>query len=65
MKQICNLVYRTLTDGMSKVQIAEFETRLADPKEKEEMIARQNAEAMKALSGFGIGPPPPPRSPDP
>jgi hypothetical protein len=60
MRQICNLAYRTLTDGMSTVQIAELNAELAGPEEKEEMIGRQNVEAMKQLAGFGVGPPPAP-----
>lgn len=57
MKQICDLVYFVLSDGRTAPQIAELNTLLAGPDEKEEMLARQNAEAMKAL-GQGFIPPP-------
>jgi hypothetical protein len=57
MRQICNLVYFMLADGKTPPQIAELDTLLAGPDEKEEMLARQNAEAMKAL-GAGFIPPP-------
>jgi hypothetical protein len=60
MEQICNLVYFTLMDGKTTAQIAELEVLLAEPTKKAEMIDRQNAEAQKQLSGFGLlGPPPP------
>lgn len=61
MRQICNLVYFHFTDGRTAPQIAEFDVLLSDPTEKEDMLARQNAEAMKALqsvSGGGFIPPP-------
>jgi hypothetical protein len=59
MKQICNLAYHTLADGKTTVQIAELDAQLSPPDKKDEMIARQNAEAMKSLAGFGVGPQPP------
>jgi hypothetical protein len=63
MKQVCSLVYHLLTDGKTAPQIAEVETLLASPEEKDEMQARQNAAAMSALRGMGpagfIAPPPP------
>ena len=57
MKQICSLVYFVLCDGRTGPQIAELNTLLAGPDEKEEMLARQNAEAMKALGQGFIAPP--------
>jgi len=54
MQEVCDLVYFMLTDGKTPAQVAELNVLLSDPKEKEEMLARQNAEAMKAL-GLGVG----------
>jgi len=59
MSQICNLVYFTLADGRTQAQIAELDVLLAEPTKKEEMIDRQNAEAMRALAGAGLLVPPP------
>lgn len=60
MKEVCDLVYFILTDGKTPAQVAELNVLLSDPKEKEEMVARQNAEAMKVL-GAGPGMLVPPR----
>jgi hypothetical protein len=61
MREICNLVYFILSDGKTTAQKAELDVLLTDPAEKEKMIARQNAEAMKALGGMGMLMPPPAR----
>lgn len=63
MREVCNLVYFKLTDGKSPPQIAEFDALIADPEDREEMIARQNAQAMRQLQagmspGMGFIPPP-------
>lgn len=54
MKQICNLAYALLLENRTKPQIAELEVLLSEPEKKEEMIDRQNAEAMAGLGGFGM-----------
>lgn len=64
MREICDLVYFVLSDGRTPAQKAELDTLLAGPDEKEEMLARQNAEAMKAIQAMGGGGfIPPPRRP--
>lgn len=67
MREVCNLVYFKLTDGKSPPQIAEFDALIADPKDREEMTARQNAQAMRQLQaglgpGMGFIPTPPKKS---
>lgn len=59
MRQICNLAYALLVENRTKAQIAELEVLLSEPEKKEEMIDRQNAEAMAGLAGFGMISPPP------
>lgn len=62
MHEICNLVYFVLSDGKTTAQKAELDVLLSDPADKEKMLARQNAEAMKALGAQGLMPlVPPPR----
>lgn len=56
MQQICNIVYHLLTEGKTTAERAQLDVLLTDPADKEKMIARQNAEAMKALSGMGMIP---------
>jgi hypothetical protein len=51
MKQLCNLAYAILIENRTKPQIAELEVLLTEPTRKDEMIERQNAEAMKMLTG--------------
>lgn len=51
MRQICNLIYHRLTDGKSAAERAEIDVLLTEPRDKEKMIAKQNAEAMKQLMG--------------
>jgi len=63
MRQICSLVYHILTDEKSTAEIAQLDVLLADPKDKEKMLARQNAEAMKALGAMGALTPLPPPAP--
>lgn len=64
MRQICNLAYAILIENRTTAQIAELDVILSGPAEKEEMIERQNQEAMKQLSaqmgaaGMLIAPPP-------
>lgn len=60
MRQVCNLVYHTLSEGRTAPQIAELEASLADPREREMKIGQQNEEAMKALQAMGGFIPPPP-----
>ena len=63
MEQICNLVYHTLAENRTTVQLAELDVLLSDPKDKERMLERQNATAMDALMSMGdvgmVGPRPP------
>lgn len=69
MRQLCNLAYALLLENRTQVQIAELEMLLTEPVKKEELMERQNAEAMKELARRmppGVGllvPPPPPRPP--
>ena len=56
-RQLCNLAYATLAEGRNRAQLAELETLLADPKDKQEAIDRMNAESMSAL-GIGLIAPP-------
>lgn len=58
MKQIAHFGYAILLENRTKPQIAELEVLLSEPEKKEEMIDRQNAEAMAGLGGFGLVPPP-------
>jgi hypothetical protein len=60
MRQLCNLAYHQMIDGKSAAQIAEIDTLLTDPQEREMAVAEQNRIAMEALlSGPGmLGPPP-------
>ena len=63
MEQICNLVYFMLTDGKTAVQKAELDVLLSPPEDKDEMLAKQNAAAMKQLEGMGLPLPMRPRKP--
>lgn len=65
MRQICNLVYSVLTEGMTAAQKAEIDVLLSGPEDREEMIAKQNAIAMKAIGGVGMLVPPPPKKAGP
>lgn len=56
MQEVCNLVYHLLADGRTTAQKAELDVLLSDPADKERMLARQNAEAMKALGMTGLKP---------
>lgn len=56
MHQICNLVYHILAEGRTTAQKAELDVLLSDPEDRERMVARQNAEAMKALGVQGLKP---------
>jgi hypothetical protein len=55
MRQVCNLAYAMLIEGRSKPQIAELEVMLTEPSKKDEMIQRQNAEAMEGLLALPQG----------
>jgi hypothetical protein len=54
-----NLAYHEMTANMDSKARAEIDRLLAPPEEREAIIGRQNREAMQALAGFGLGPPPP------
>jgi hypothetical protein len=61
MRQLCNLAYHRMTDGKSAAQVAEIDTLLADPKDRELAIAEQNRIAMGEIGIGMVGPPPPRR----
>lgn len=63
MRQICNIVYHEITDGKTKAQITEVEVALTDPRDRAEVIERQNVESMRQLQSMGASGfiPPPPR----
>lgn len=63
MRQLCNFAYALLIKDRTPPQIAELEVLLSEPQKREEMIDRQNAEAMKALTGMPGGLLIPPRRP--
>lgn len=67
MRQLCNLAYALLLENRTPAQVAELEMLLTEPVKKEELMERQNAEAMHELARLmppGVGllvPPRPPR----
>jgi hypothetical protein len=70
MKQLCNLAYALLLENRTPAQVAELEMLLTEPVKKEELMERQNQEAMKELQrrmppgvGLLVPPPPPPSVP--
>lgn len=56
-----DLAYYRFTMNMDTTEKAKFDQALAPPEERDVLIGRQNAEAMKALAGFGLPPMPPAR----
>ena len=68
MRQLCNLAYAVLRENRTPAQLAELEMLLTDPKEKAELMEKQNAESMKELGRAlppGVGllfPPQPPKT---
>ena len=56
-----SLFYYEVTSFMDSAKKAEFDRNLAPPDQLDAVIARQNKQAMQALAGFGLGPPPPAR----
>lgn len=60
-------MYALMTEGKSKAEVAEFDALIADPAEKEAMIARQNQLAQEEIArrmGMILAPPQP-RPPTP
>jgi hypothetical protein len=55
---LCNLAYETLKQGRDQVQLAELDTSLAPPEDKERKRDEMNQQAMSALGGFALSPPP-------
>lgn len=51
-----------MTEGKSRAEIATFDALIADPADKEKMLARQNQLAQQQLTTqYGLGLPPPRR----
>lgn len=55
---MCNFVYRTVTQGMSRVERLEFDALLTGPDGKAKAQDQINAESMAQLGVGMIGPPP-------
>ena len=53
-----SLGYHEMTMNLDTTQRAKVDQALAPPEEREAVIGRQNQQAMQALAGFGLGPPP-------
>ena len=49
MKQLCNLAYALLLENRTEAQRAELEMLLTEPIGKEELMEKQNQDAMREL----------------
>lgn len=53
-----SLFYYEVTSFMDQPTKAKFDRDLAPPDKVDALIGQQNKQAMQALAGFGLGPPP-------